>query len=98
MTRKSPTLEREFPYGLVEINPNDADDLKVKSGWRVKIASRHGELETNVSITTAVPEKTVFIPFHFKEGAANLLLGNSDLDPKSKIPEFKVCAVKISSI
>jgi len=98
MTRKSPILEREFPNGFVEINQNDANDLKVKSGWKVKIVSRHGELVTNVLITTAVPEKTVFIPFHFKEGAANLLLGNSDLDPKSKIPEFKVCAVKISSI
>lgn len=98
MTRKSPILEREFPNGVVEINPNDADDLKVKSGWKVKIVSRRGELVTNVLITTAVPEKTVFIPFHFKEGVANLLLGNSDLDPKSKIPEFKVCLVKISSI
>jgi len=98
MTRKSPLLEREFPNGFVEINPNDADDLKVKSGWKVKIVSKHGELVTNVLITARVPEKTVFIPFQFKEGEANLLLGKSDLDPKSKIPEFKVCAVKISSI
>jgi len=98
MTRKSPILEREFPNGSVEINPKDANDLKVKSGWRVKIVSRHGELVTNVFITAAVPEKTVFIPFHFKEGTANLFLGNSNLDPKSKIPEFKVCAVKIIAI
>jgi predicted molibdopterin-dependent oxidoreductase YjgC len=98
MTRKSPLLEREFPNGFVEINPTDADDLKVKSGWKVKIASKHGQLATNVLITTRVPEKTVFIPFQFKEGVANLLLGKPDLDPKSKIPEFKVCAVKISSI
>jgi len=98
MSRKSPTLEREFPNAFVEINPNDANDLKVKSGWKVKIASKHGELVTTVLITSRVPEKTVFIPFQFKEGAANLLLGRSDLDPKSKIPEFKVCAVKISSI
>jgi len=97
LTRKSPALEREFPSGYVEINPRDADDLHVKSGWKVKIISRHGELATNVSVTTAVPEKIVFIPFHFKEGAANVLLGNSELDPKSKIPGFKVCAVKIIS-
>lgn len=97
MTRKSPMLEREFPNGFVEINPNDANDLKVKSGWKVKIVSRHGDLITDVLITTAVPEKTVFIPFHFKKGAANLLLGNSALDPKSKNPEYRVCAVKIIS-
>ena len=97
LTRKSPALEREFPNGCAEINPNDADDLHVKSGWKVKIMSRHGELVTDVLVTSAVPEKIVFIPFHFKEGAANLLLGNSELDPKSKIPEFKVCAVKIIS-
>jgi formate dehydrogenase alpha subunit len=97
LTRKSPALEREFPNGFVEINPNDAERLRVKSGWKVKIVSKYGELFATVSVTTDVPEKVVFLPFHFKEGAANSLLGDSGLDPKSKIPEFKLCAVKIIS-
>jgi formate dehydrogenase major subunit len=48
-----------------------------------------------LSVSDKAVDGTVFIPFHFAEAAANRLT-NSALDPVSKIPEFKVCAVKIS--
>ena len=97
MTRRTSTLDREVPAGYVEINPNDAEKLNVKKGGRVKVSSRRGEIETSVVVTEKVKEGSVFIPFHFSEAAANVLT-NPAVDPVAKIPEYKVCAVKIEKI
>jgi len=97
MTRRTSTLDREVPGGYVEINPKDAEGLKVKKGDQVKISSRRGKLPTQVLITKKVKEGSVFIPFHFSEAAANVLT-NPAVDPVAKIPEYKVCAVKIEKI
>jgi len=48
-------------------------------------------------ITDKVQEGSIFIPFHFKEAAANVLT-NPALDPIAKIPEYKVCAVKVEKL
>ncbi|MBU1172525.1 MAG: hypothetical protein KKD44_23450, partial [Proteobacteria bacterium] len=58
--------------------------------------SRRGEINARVSISDMAVEGTVFIPFHFAEAAANRLTHGS-LDPIAKIPEFKVCAVKVNA-
>jgi predicted molibdopterin-dependent oxidoreductase YjgC len=50
-----------------------------------------------VMVTTRSPEGVVFVPFHFVEAAANVLT-NDRLDPKAKIPDFKVCAVRLTPI
>jgi predicted molibdopterin-dependent oxidoreductase YjgC len=60
----------------------------------VNITSRRGEVKTKARITDTVDRGTVFMPFHFAESAANILT-NPAYDPVAKIPEFKVCAVKI---
>lgn len=97
MTRRTSTLDREVPVGYVEINPEDAEKLKVKKGNLVRVSSRRGQIETKVLVTDKVKKGTVFIPFHFREAAANVLT-NPAVDPVAKIPEYKVCAVKIEKL
>ncbi len=97
MTRRTSTLEREAPSAYVEIHPRDAERLRLKPGEMVKVSSRRGEIEISVRITKKVKEGSVFIPFHFREAAANVLT-NPAVDPVAKIPEYKVCAVKIEKI
>jgi predicted molibdopterin-dependent oxidoreductase YjgC len=94
MSRRTSTLNRELPECFVEINPRDADSLTIKHRDMVKVSSRRGEIRVRAHITDNIPEGVVFIPFHFKEAAVNLLT-NPIVDPSAKIPEYKVCAVHI---
>ncbi len=80
----------------MELNPADAGRLGVREGGRLRVRSRRGTIEVNARITYRTPEGTVFLPFHFKEAAANLLT-NPALDPEARIPEFKVCAVALEA-
>jgi predicted molibdopterin-dependent oxidoreductase YjgC len=97
MTRRDPILEREEPEPFIEVNPADARDLGIRDGWLVSVRSRRGELRLKARVTDRVPAKTVFIPFHFEEAAANMLT-NPALDPVAKIPEYKVCAVALKGV
>jgi len=94
MTRRSPTLDREVRSAYIEINPADASELGIRHNGVVKVRSRRGEITVRAEVSETVPRGVVFIPWHFKEAAANKLT-NDTLDPDSKIPGFKVCAVKI---
>jgi formate dehydrogenase alpha subunit len=97
ITRRIISLEREAPTGFVELNPQDAQRLKIGQGEKVMVRSRRGEIEIDAFITDRVTPGVVFIPFHFAESAANQLT-NRRLDPEAKIPEFKVCAVNVSKM
>jgi len=97
MTRVSPTLNHELPEGYVEISPADAQTMKIKDGERVKVSSRRGEIQIKAKVSRKVNRGVVFIPFHFAETAANVLT-NSACDPVAKIPEYKVCAVKVEKL
>jgi predicted molibdopterin-dependent oxidoreductase YjgC len=81
----------------VEINPADADELGIEDGGQVRAVSRRGAITLAARITKRVNQGTVFMPFHYKEAAANLLT-NDALDPVCKIPEAKVCAVRIEAL
>jgi formate dehydrogenase alpha subunit len=94
MSRRSPSLHKEVEEGYVEINPQQAKELRISQGERIKICSRRGEIEIRADLTERVKRDTIFIPFHFAESAANVLT-NPALDPIAKIPEYKVCAVRI---
>jgi formate dehydrogenase alpha subunit len=94
MTRNSPSLEREIKECYLEMNPSDAAEIGVADGDKVVIASRRGSVSTRVKLTNGGGRKVVFMPFHFLESRANLLT-NPMVDPVAKIPEYKVCAVKI---
>ena len=97
MTRNSPSLEREISECFLEMHPEDAVELKVADGDWVVIASRRGAVSSRVKLTDAAGRKTVFMPFHFLESRANILT-NPAFDPIAKIPEYKVCAVKIQKM
>ena len=97
MTRRSRVLEESAPSPYVEMNPVDVGALQLEDGETVKASSRRGQISLPVRVTDRVPEGMVFMPFHYKEAAANLLT-NDALDPVCKIPEAKVCAVKIEKL
>jgi formate dehydrogenase alpha subunit len=97
MTRKVEQIEMHAGEPYVEINPEDAVILKIKSGDWIRVVSRRGEIEIKARVTRKVPEGTVFVPMHYREAAANVIT-NDALDPKVKIPEFKVCAVKVLAV
>jgi len=97
MTRNSPTLDNEMPEGHIEIHPYDAKDLGLKSGEDIRIFSRRGDVITKAIVTDVVEPGTIFMSFHFMEANANELT-NPALDPICKIPEYKVCAVRVEKI
>ena len=94
LSRRTPMLAHEVPECLVEINPQDARALGLDGHRRVRVRSRRGEIEALAQVTDRVEPGVIFIPFHFAEAAANVLT-NPALDPKAKIPEYKVCAVRV---
>jgi len=79
---------------LVEINPDDASTLGVADGEVVKVVSRRGEVTAKAKVTEVSPVGVVFMTFHFAESPTNVLT-NPALDPVAKIPEYKVCAVRV---
>jgi predicted molibdopterin-dependent oxidoreductase YjgC len=97
MTRNSPSLEREIKECYLEMNSLDAVELGVVDGDWVVIASRRGSVSTRAKLTDRAGRKIVFMPFHFLESRANIVT-NPVFDPVAKIPEFKVCAVKIQKM
>ena len=94
MTRRASALDAIAPEAFVSIHPDDANELGIVEGDRVEIASRRGQIRLAARITTRESRGSVFVPFHFREAAANLLTLD-ELDPDGKIPEFKFCAVRI---
>ncbi|WP_459925948.1 molybdopterin oxidoreductase family protein, partial [Desulfatiferula olefinivorans] len=95
MTRKSDGLNERAPECFVEMAPGDAAKLGLSDKAMATIASRRGSIRARVRLSHKAFPGTVFIPFHFAEAAANMLT-HAALDPTAKIPEFKVCAVRIS--
>ncbi len=94
LSRRSSGLSGIDPEEMVEINPVDAAKLGLEEGDRMVISSRRGQVTARAFPTERVPERMIFMTFHFSESAANILT-NPALDPVAKIPEFKVCGVKI---
>lgn len=94
MTRKGNALNRICSEAIAELNENDAAALQITDGSYVNITSRRGRVKMKVSVADTVDKGVIFLPFHFAEAAANKLT-NTALDPISKIPEFKVCAVHV---
>jgi predicted molibdopterin-dependent oxidoreductase YjgC len=79
------------------MNPDHAAELGLDDNELVRAQSRRGTITLPVRITERVHNGLVFMPFHYREAAANLLT-NDALDPQCKIPEAKVCAVRIEKI
>lgn len=97
MTRRVPGLEQLRPEELVEIHPRDAAALRIASGDRVRVTSRRGEVVARALVTEVSPPGTVSMTFHFHEAPTNVLT-NAAWDPVAKIPETKVCAVRVERV
>jgi predicted molibdopterin-dependent oxidoreductase YjgC len=94
MTRRATGLDAREPTAIVEIHPLDAAELGVSDGDLVRLTSRRNSMVTACRVSDRVARGQVFVPFHFREAAANLLT-NPVLDPYAKMAELKVCAVRI---
>ncbi|THA78212.1 nitrite reductase [Streptomyces sp. A0642] len=96
-TRRVAELNAAAPGPFVELHPRLAERIGVADGGPVAVTSRRGRAVAPARITVAIREDTVFMPFHWAgEGRANTLT-NPALDPVSKMPEFKVCAVRVEA-
>ncbi len=97
MTRRAKGLMEVYGEALIEINPFDAEMLGVNGKNRVRVTSRRGHIEAEAWVTDRVPPGMVYANFHFPEASANELT-LAALDPVSKIPEYKVAAVKVELV
>jgi predicted molibdopterin-dependent oxidoreductase YjgC len=97
MTRRSGPLDWREPSGFVEINPFDAAAVGLEHDNPVVIKSRRGVVNTQARISSRVPPGTIFLAFHWREASANILTQDFALDPIAKIPEYKVCAVRLEN-
>jgi len=79
---------------LVEINPEDASALGIADGEMVKVISRRGEVVARAKVTEVSPVGVIAMTFHFAESPTNVLTSRA-IDPVAKIPELKVCAVRV---
>ena len=95
MSMKTDDLNERAPESFVEISLQDANKFDIKDGSMINIASRRGNINARAKVSGKAVPGTVFIPFHYAKAAANKLT-NAALDPISGIPEYKVCAVKLS--
>ncbi len=97
MTRRAKGLLEIYSEALIEINPDDARHMGVDGHKLVRVSSRRGSIEAEAWITDRVPPGMVFANFHFPNASANELT-IAALDPIAKIPEYKVCAVKVEVV
>jgi formate dehydrogenase major subunit len=94
MTRRASALDALQPGPFVEVHPDDLARYGISTGSTISVKSRRGVIRLPARASDTVSPGNVFIPFHFREAAANVLTIDQ-LDPFGKIPEFKFCAVRI---
>ncbi|CAG1016098.1 formate dehydrogenase major subunit [Anaerolineales bacterium] len=97
MTRRAKGIMEVYGHPLIEINPDDAAKMGVNGDKTLRVTSRRGAIEAEAWVTDRVPPGMVYANFHFPEASANELT-LAALDPTSKIPEYKVCAVKVELV
>jgi predicted molibdopterin-dependent oxidoreductase YjgC len=97
MTRRAQALHCEIPEAILEVHPADAGKIGIRTGDSVHLTTRRGKIQVKIQLTDRIKESIVFMPFHFVEANANVLT-NTALDPIAKIPELKVCAVRLEKV
>lgn len=94
MTGRTPELMEIEGKSFIEMNIEDAEALGIANGDRVKVSSRRGRIESTARVGTKVNKGETWMPFHFPDGNCNWLT-NAALDKYARIPEYKVCAIKV---
>ena len=97
MTRRAAVLDALEPDPAVMMAPSLMASHGVKAGELVRLRSRRGEVAARVRVDPGMRDGEVFLPFCYREAAANLLTHDA-LDPWGKIPEFKYCAVRLEAL
>ncbi len=97
MTMKTDGLNEMSPDCFIEMTPGDADKYGIANGELIEISSKRGSVKARAKFSPKAVNGTVFMPFHFAKAAANRLT-STKLDPVSKIPELKVCAVNLNRV
>jgi assimilatory nitrate reductase catalytic subunit len=97
-TGRVPLLERLAPEAWVEVNPDDASRMGLRSGDMARVVSPRGAIDRIVvRVTPVVRAGEVFVPFHFDEACANRVT-NDEFDPISREPNYKQCAVRLERL
>ncbi len=97
-TRRIQALREAQPEPVVEVHPDLAEAYQLQEGDRVRVVSRRGAAEGLARITETIRPDTIFMPFHWGGSSSANLVTNPALDPVSKMPEFKVCAVRLEVV
>ncbi len=95
MTRRATVLDALQPNPVVTMNAEDCASLGLEEGDRIRLETRRNSIVAGLVIDPGMPRGSLFMPFCYREAAANLLT-NEALDPVAKIPEFKFCALRVS--
>jgi assimilatory nitrate reductase catalytic subunit len=94
-TRRIGGLVDSYPEPRLEIHPRLAETLGVRDGDWVSVTSRRSAITLQAMVVRTIRPDTVFIPYHWPESRSANLLTHRSLDPRSKIPEFKVSACRL---
>lgn len=94
MTMTVPELNRAVPKPYVEIHPADAKNMGIANKDMIEIISRRGAVKMEARVIDRPRKGTLFVPWHWREALINLVTTDA-VDPGSKEPEYKVCAVKM---
>ena len=97
MTSRAPGLMDIAGEGFIEINHEDAGKLGIENGETVKVISRRGEITAKARVGRKVSPGETWMPFHFPDSPVNVLT-NAALDDLARIPEYKVCAVRVEKL
>jgi assimilatory nitrate reductase catalytic subunit len=97
-TRRVDFLKEQCPEPFVEMHPELASQYQIDNGERVKLTTPRGDMVAPVKITKAIRKDTMFVPYHWGKKLAVNQLTSPALDPISRMPEFKVCAVKLEKL
>jgi assimilatory nitrate reductase catalytic subunit len=94
-TRRIGPLVDQYPEPLIEMHPQLAGKLAIADGELVTVESRRGKITLPAMVVTTIRPDTVFVPYHWPGKKSINQLTISAQDPISKIPEYKVCAVRV---
>jgi assimilatory nitrate reductase catalytic subunit len=97
-TRRLAALNEAAPEAMLEIHPQMARSHGIAEGDMVRLITRRGEAVFRAQFDPTIRMDTLFVPFHWSGAASANRLTNDALDPVSRIPEFKVCAVRIERV
>ncbi|MFJ8160449.1 molybdopterin oxidoreductase family protein [Streptomyces sp. NPDC096136] len=96
-TRRVPELLEAAPAPFVQVHPDTAARAGLCDGQSARVVSARGAVLAEVRCDASMRTDTVFVPFHFPGAGRANLFTSAALDPRSRMPEFKVCAVRIEA-